>query len=55
MLTAIGEAENLGKIEKYSGWRLHRLTGDRQGTWSMVVTRKPPSDIQAGRSERSGN
>ncbi len=39
MLTAIAEAENLAKIEKYSGWRLHPLTGDRRGTWSMTVTR----------------
>lgn len=39
MLTAIAEAENLGKIERYSGWRLHLLTGDRRGIWSMFVTR----------------
>jgi plasmid maintenance system killer protein len=39
MPTAIAEAENLGKIERYSGWRLHALTGDRRGTWSMIVTR----------------
>jgi proteic killer suppression protein len=39
MLTAIAEAENITKIERYSGWRLHQLTGNRRGTWSMVVTR----------------
>ena len=39
MLTAIAEAENLGEIGKYAGWRLHPLTGDRRSTWSMVVTR----------------
>jgi proteic killer suppression protein len=39
MLTAIAEAENLGRIGKYSGWRLHPLTGDRRGSWSMIVTR----------------
>lgn len=39
MLTAIAEAENLVKMEKYSGWRLHPLIGDRRGTWSMTVTR----------------
>lgn len=39
MLTAITEAENVGRIEKYAGWRLHPLTGDRRGTWSMSVTR----------------
>jgi proteic killer suppression protein len=39
MLTAIAEAENVGKIEKYAGWHLHPLTGNRRGTWSMIVTR----------------
>ena len=39
MLTAIAEAESPAEIEKYSGWHLHRLTGDRRGTWSMTVTR----------------
>jgi toxin HigB-1 len=39
MLTAIAEAVNLGTVEKYSGWKLHPLNGDRRGTWSMTVTR----------------
>jgi toxin HigB-1 len=39
MLTAIAEAKNVSEIEKYAGWRLHQLTGDRRGTWSMSVTR----------------
>jgi proteic killer suppression protein len=39
MLSAIFEAESLAKIEKYYGWRLHPLKGNRHGTWSMTVTR----------------
>jgi proteic killer suppression protein len=39
MLTAVSEAENLAEIERYSGWRLHPLKGDRRGTWAMIVTR----------------
>lgn len=39
MLTALSEAEKLAEIERYSGWRLHQLKGDRRGTWAMVVTR----------------
>jgi toxin HigB-1 len=39
MLTALNEAESLGEIERFSGWRLHPLKGDRRGTWAMVVTR----------------
>lgn len=39
MLTALSEAANLAEIERYAGWRLHQLKGDRRGTWAMVVTR----------------
>lgn len=39
MLTALGEAESLAEIERFPGWRLHPLKGDRRGTWSMTVTR----------------
>jgi toxin HigB-1 len=39
MLTAIEEAENIAEMQRYSGWRLHRLKGDRRGVWAMVVTR----------------
>ena len=39
MLTAITEAANVRAVERYSGWRLHALKGNREGTWSMVLTR----------------
>jgi toxin HigB-1 len=39
MLTAIQEAERLSEVERFSGWRLHPLKGDRKGTWSMTLTR----------------
>ncbi len=39
MLTAIAEADSIREVERYSGWRLHPLKGDRQGTWGMVLTR----------------
>jgi proteic killer suppression protein len=39
MLTAITGAANIREIERYSGWRLHPLKGDRTGTWGMVLTR----------------
>ena len=39
MLTAIENAEDIGEIGRFSGWRLHPLKGDRKGTWSMTVTR----------------
>ena len=39
ILTALGEAANLTEIERYPGWRLHPLKGDRRGAWAMIVTR----------------
>ena len=36
---AITEAANIREGERYSGWRLHPLKGDRHGTWGMVLTR----------------
>ena len=39
MLTSIGEAAILAEIERFSGWHLHPLKGNRRGTWSMTVTR----------------
>jgi proteic killer suppression protein len=39
MLTAIQEAEKLSEVERYSGWRLHPLKGNRKGSWSMILTR----------------
>ena len=39
MLTAIEEAEAIGDMGRFVGWKLHPLKGDRKGTWSMTVTR----------------
>jgi toxin HigB-1 len=39
MLTAVEEAERLGDVERFSGWRLHPLKGNRRGSWSMTLTR----------------
>lgn len=38
VLAAIDGAENLDELAATPGWRLHRLHGDRQGTWSISVT-----------------
>ena len=39
MLAAIEEAVSLRDMERYPGWRLHRLSGNRADVFSMVVTR----------------
>ena len=35
-LDAMQEAEELRAL---TGWKAHTLTGDRKGTWSLIVTR----------------
>ncbi len=39
ILTAIDEANEPEEIRLFPGWRLHPLTGDMQGFWSVTVTR----------------
>jgi len=31
--------EDPGELREVPGWNVHRLTGDRRGTWSLTVTR----------------
>ncbi len=38
ILSAIDAAENLSELDTMPGWRLHRLHGDRAGTWSINVS-----------------
>ena len=38
MLFAIHEAECVSQTENFPGWRLHALTGDLAGFWSLRVT-----------------
>jgi len=38
MLFAIHDAECVSQTENFPGWRLHALTGDLAGFWSLRVT-----------------
>lgn len=38
MLTLLETAEAPEEMGRYPGWRLHRLTGDLAGFWSLTVT-----------------
>ena len=38
MLTAIIAAEDIARLLGPPGWRIHQLSGDRAGTWSLSVT-----------------
>ena len=37
-LTALDTAATLEDMKTFPGWRLHPLTGDRKGFWSISVT-----------------
>jgi proteic killer suppression protein len=39
VVTFLQEMEDPGELRYVPGWRVHRLTGDRRGTWSLTVTR----------------
>jgi toxin HigB-1 len=38
MLTAMIAAEDMVRLQGPPGWRIHQLTGDRAGTWSLSVS-----------------
>ena len=39
IVTFLQEMEEPGELRDVPGWRVHRLAGDRRGTWSLTVTR----------------
>jgi proteic killer suppression protein len=38
ILTALRYAAGIEEVEGPPGWRIHQLTGDRAGTWSISVS-----------------
>jgi toxin HigB-1 len=38
ILTAMISAEDMARLQGPPGWRIHQLTGDRAGTWSLSVS-----------------
>ena len=38
VLTALLSAETIEALQGPPGWRIHQLTGDRAGTWSISVS-----------------
>jgi proteic killer suppression protein len=38
-VTFLQEMEAPGEFRDVPGWRVHRLSGHRPGTWSLTVTR----------------
>jgi len=38
ILTALVAAADMQGVQGPPGWRIHRLSGDREGTWSVSVS-----------------
>ena len=38
ILSALIAASDMSAVEGPPGWRIHQLTGDRAGTWSISVS-----------------
>ena len=38
ILAALIVAEDMAEVQGPPGWRIHQLTGDRAGTWSISVS-----------------
>ena len=38
ILTALQTVESIERLQGPPGWRIHQLTGDRAGTWSLSVS-----------------
>jgi proteic killer suppression protein len=38
VLAALISAQNMDGVQGPPGWRVHQLTGDRAGTWSLSVS-----------------
>jgi proteic killer suppression protein len=39
ILTFLQEMEDAQELRDVPSWKVHQLTGDRKGTWSLTVTR----------------
>jgi proteic killer suppression protein len=39
ILTFLQEMEDTQELRDVPGWKVHQLTGDRKGIWSLTVTR----------------
>jgi toxin HigB-1 len=51
MVTFLQEMEDARELRDVPSWRVHQLTGDRQGTWSLTVTRNWRLTFRIDRTE----
>jgi proteic killer suppression protein len=51
IVTFLQEMENPKELQDISSWKVHQLTGDRKGTWSLTVTQNWRMTFRIDRSE----
>ncbi len=52
ILTFLQEMEDARELRDISSWRAHQLSGDRKGTWSLMVSRNWRITFRIEPSER---
>jgi len=52
MLAYLDEMENPEELRALTAWKVHTLTGDRKGTWSLSVTRNRRLTFRIDTAER---
>ena len=52
MVSFLQDMEREEELRTVPGWRAHRLTGDRKGTWSLSVTANWRLTFRIDRDER---
>jgi proteic killer suppression protein len=52
MLASLDAMEDPEELRSLTGWKVHTLTGDRKGTWSLSVTRNRRLTFRINATER---
>lgn len=53
MLDYLDNMEDAQELRALTAWKVHRLTGDRKGTWSLSVTRNRRLTFRIDMAERA--
>ena len=51
IVTFLQEMEDAKELQDVPSWKVHRLSGDRKGTWSLTVTRNWRITFRIDRTE----
>jgi proteic killer suppression protein len=52
IVTFLQDMEDVRELNDVPGWKAHQLSGDRQGTWSLTVTRNWRITFGADRAKK---